>query len=544
MDEEGWFSYHEQDADGTGHTLIITDDTYSLPALHPQAIQFHRAGTGDEVEKIVQWSGTRTLSSSQLTTQTFNYKDPGYPHEKNVKIFPEHGASTTSALEVYEYTGAYTHSDNQQGERQLRHRMEAWESHTTRFFGVAGTRNLRAGSWFSLENHPAHLEDSKEEREFIVIAVDWLIENNLPLSATCKDFPGSLKGELNAMKERIGVGLQANSERTGLCFNRFEAQRRKVPFRSLREHQKPVMHAQTAIVVGLAKQEIYTDNLNRIKIKFHWDRINPGNDMVDHAGLPGLAARLTESGAQWVSLFDSQDPDILSVAPLLVRIDTGQNGIAQRRVVRWAVEHGTYASCLLLMASPLALHQLAPRLMARLEAVLPENMDILLRFHDPRVFEQLMMVLSAAQKQAFLGAAHHWWFVDRRGQLQDVAAKFDQKDAFLAPLTLSGMQESALLDASEPDQVAQLLQSGAPNDYQTLRPAERYDFIVRHMASARGFGVQATHELSLYCLLALLYGEQFASQKNWQAALQDVHEKKMSLTQAAAQVELNDSITG
>jgi len=280
MEEEGWFSFHEQDPGGTGHTLIITDDTYSLPALHPQAIQFHRAGTGDEVEKIVQWSGTRTLSSSQLTTQTFNYKDPGYPHEKNVKIFPEHGASTTSALEVYEYTGAYTHSDNQQGERQLRHRMEAWESHITRFFGVAGNRNLRAGSWFSLDNHPAHLDDSEEDREFIIIAVDWLIENNLPLSATCKDFPGSLKGELNAMKERIGVGLQANSERTGHCFNRFEAQRRKVPFRSLREHQKPVMHAQTAIVVGLAKQEIYTDNLNRIKIQFHWDRINPGNDMA------------------------------------------------------------------------------------------------------------------------------------------------------------------------------------------------------------------------------------------------------------------------
>ena len=66
MEEEGWFSYHEQDPGGTGHTLVITDDTYGLPPLNPEAISFHRSGTGDEVDKIVQWSGSRTLSSSQL----------------------------------------------------------------------------------------------------------------------------------------------------------------------------------------------------------------------------------------------------------------------------------------------------------------------------------------------------------------------------------------------------------------------------------------------------------------------------------------------
>jgi hypothetical protein len=266
--------------------------------------------------------------------------------------------------------------------------------------------------------------------------------------------------------------------------------------------------------------------------------------LVDHAGLPGLAARLTESGAQWESLFESQDPDILSVAPLLVRIGTGQEGIQQRRVVRWAVEHGSYASCIVLMASPLPLQQLAERLRARLEGLLPENMDILLRFFDPRVFEQLMVVLSTEQKQAFLGVAEHWWFVDRRGQLQEVASKFEQADSFVAPLILTAVQESGLIDASEPDQVAQLLQSGAPDDYQTLQPWERHDFIVRHMGAARAVGIQATHELSLYCVLALLYGEQFATQTNWQAALQEVQEKKMGLVEAAAQIESNDSMIG
>jgi hypothetical protein len=264
--------------------------------------------------------------------------------------------------------------------------------------------------------------------------------------------------------------------------------------------------------------------------------------LIDHAGVPGLAARLTESASKWVSLFDSEDRDILSVAPLLFRIGTGQDGTQQRRLVRWLVQQGTYASSIVLMASPLSIEPLAHRLRKRLDAVLPENMEILLRFFDPRIFEQLSVVLSAEQKQAFLSVAEHWWFVDRRGHLQEVDAIFSETDHFTAPLTLNSVQESALIDASEPDQVAQLVQTGAPGDYETLRQGERHDFIVRHMAAARRFGIEATHELALYCALALIYGDGFAAERSWQAALQEVMQRKVSLAQAAIRVESNESL--
>ena len=265
--------------------------------------------------------------------------------------------------------------------------------------------------------------------------------------------------------------------------------------------------------------------------------------LIDHAGLPGLGARLIESGSEWLSLFDSEDPDILAVAPLLFRIGTGQDGVRQRRMVRWLVQQGTYASSIVLMASPLALEPLAHRLRTRLDAVLPDNLDILLRFYDPRILEQLMLVLPDEQKQCFLSVAERWWFVDRRGQLKEVAATFCATDHLTAPLALDTVLESALIDASEPDQVAQLLQSGAPFDYETLPPGERHDFILRHVAAARRIGIEVTHERALYCALALLHGEHFAVGENWRAALQDVVQKKVSLTQAATQMELNDSLT-
>jgi type VI secretion system secreted protein VgrG len=69
-----------------------------------------------------------------------------------------------------------------------------------------------------------------------------------------------------------------DNEHTGHCFNRLEVQRRKVPFRSPFEHEKPSLHPQTAMVVGPAEEEIYTDHLNRVKVKFRWDRLNPGDE--------------------------------------------------------------------------------------------------------------------------------------------------------------------------------------------------------------------------------------------------------------------------
>ncbi|WP_244138843.1 phage baseplate assembly protein V, partial [Burkholderia sp. BCC1640] len=56
-----------------------------------------------------------------------------------------------------------------------------------------------------------------------------------------------------------------------------EAQRSSVPFRSPFEHRKPVTHLETAIVVGRSGEEVHTDQLNRIKVHFVWDRRNPGD---------------------------------------------------------------------------------------------------------------------------------------------------------------------------------------------------------------------------------------------------------------------------
>ncbi len=285
MESEGMFGYFEQGSDGRSHTLVITDTILSLKPFDDKLVQFYRAGTGSETDALTQWSGERRLQSTTLTTRTYDYKGPwnrkqtGWARSGNQGVLPEQA-------EIYEYTGAYSYQTRDSGEKLMRMRVEEWDSQAKRFFGAGGVRRLDTGKWFGLENHPDHANDSQQNREFAVIETAWFIENNLPASSHTVSFPDGLKDELDAVRkahedaapkttgDMLAVTHTDGSE--GFFLVEVEAQRRTVPYRSPFEHRKPEMHIQTATVVGPRNEEIYTDELNRIKVRFHWDRLSIG----------------------------------------------------------------------------------------------------------------------------------------------------------------------------------------------------------------------------------------------------------------------------
>ncbi|WP_322059193.1 type VI secretion system Vgr family protein [Paraburkholderia sp. J63] len=285
MESEGLFSYFEQAEDGKSHAVVITDNIDSLPALNPQAVNFYRSGVNSETDALVQWSGTRTLQSVALTTRTFDYKSPSTaanPKGTSVSTLATQGDLPQQA-EVYEYTGAYTHDDQSRGDALSEIRMEEWESRAKRFEGAGAARRLDAGYSFELDGHPEHDTDSAQNRQFAVIEAQWFIENNLPVSAMQQAFPYSLEGKLAAIRashqgERDALTVTGLDGSEGFLLVQIEAQRKAVPYRSPFEHHKPEMQMQTAIVVGPANEEVYTDSLNRIKVRFHWDRLNAGDE--------------------------------------------------------------------------------------------------------------------------------------------------------------------------------------------------------------------------------------------------------------------------
>ena len=184
------------------------------------------------------------------------------------------------------------------------------------FRGAGGVRQLEAGRWFELSQHPRHDTGGEAERQFLVLGVIVHAENALPVSAHLNALPGSLKPQIDAAKRAQGLeddqNEAANDYRhtgTGHFLVELEAQRRTQPYRSPLRHQRPVMGGpQTATVVGPEGEEIHTDALNRVRVQFHWDRQGQHNEQ---AGVwPG-----TSSAARTASASCCVSPSSISSLP-------------------------------------------------------------------------------------------------------------------------------------------------------------------------------------------------------------------------------------
>jgi hypothetical protein len=196
---------------------------------------------------------------------------------------------------------------------------------------------------------------------------------------------------------------------------------------------------------------------------------------------------------------------------------------------------------MLFFVSPLDMPALTGRLAARLDATISGDMDVMLRYFDPRVFEAMLQIFPEERRAAFLGIAACWWYVDRCGQLVCVPSAVQDTDPFDGPTTLSAEEECAFVDASEPDQIAQLVSAMLPEQYGRLGGAGRYPFIQRHAAAAREFGIDSVHDAALYCTLVLLHGEQFAEGPAWSALLATVKTGHIALMDAVIRMEEEDA---
>jgi type VI secretion system secreted protein VgrG len=284
LESEGLYGFWQQAEDGKSHTLVIADNLSSFKPTSPKTVSFYRAGANSGTDALTQWSGTRTLQSALLTTRTFDYKNPAgiyNPKGTSTPTMPSQGALPAQA-EVYEYTGAYTYGEQDRGDQISRIRMEEWESRAKRFHGVGGMRGIDAGQRFTLSGHPDHDRDAADQREFAVIETVWTIENNLPVSSDAPVFPHSLQATVAAVRARhegaSAPGTLISDGSEGFYRVDIEAQRTTVPYRSPFEHAKPDVQLESATVVGPQNEEVYTDELNRIKVRFIWDRLNSGDE--------------------------------------------------------------------------------------------------------------------------------------------------------------------------------------------------------------------------------------------------------------------------
>ncbi len=259
--------------------------------------------------------------------------------------------------------------------------------------------------------------------------------------------------------------------------------------------------------------------------------------LIDHGAIPELTKRLESIGVSWVSLFEgSRDEGALEVAPILVLLSQQGRLLLSQDAIDWLIDQGRYSSSLQFLFSPLEMAQLSRRLMLRLDATLPDNVDIVLRYFDGRTFESLMSVLNDQQRAQFLAASAGWFIVDRKGQMREYKAHFHAVDSEVLPLELNVDQERALLEHSEPDQVAMLLHTVVPGEFGEIKPFDRHEFVTLHIAAARKYSIDTVQGQAMYCSLVLTNGANFTETPQWQSALADVAARRLTIFEASDRI--------
>jgi type VI secretion system secreted protein VgrG len=240
MEEEGiyYFFRHEKDKD----TLVLCDSAgahRATPGCETLSYYPPSENVVREDDHVDHWLLSHSMESGKLSHTDFDFIKP------RTSLLAQHATAGTypkSDAEVFAYPGGYLTVGD--GGRYAQRRLEALQQQHERVMGGGNARALAVGALFSLENYPR--ED--QNREYLVVAA-------------LHHFSGT--------DYESGVA-HASADVTVS----FDAIPSKQPYRSLLTTRRArVAGPQTAIVVGKAGEEIYTDQYGRVKVQFHWDRL-------------------------------------------------------------------------------------------------------------------------------------------------------------------------------------------------------------------------------------------------------------------------------
>lgn len=288
MEEEGMFYFFVHDE--TTHRMVIAN----TPSSHqecPNGTNFPYSidlgGVENRRTSISGWNTLHQLRTAKYTTWDHNFELPQSSLEaEKASIFTD----GNNDLEAYDYPGGYAKRfdgvDRGGGEqtsnlqkvfddrrRVAEIRQQEIDVTCRTIKAMTNTCNLTAGYRFQLTNHPSNEVNGNYVLTDIGIEI-----------AQSPDYASD-----GAVENPVHVSFYCIPHGAG-----------KPPFRPARRTAKPIIHgAQTAVVVGPAGEEIFTDKYGRVKVQFHWDRDN----QVNESSSCWIRVAQSLAGNKWGAMF-------------------------------------------------------------------------------------------------------------------------------------------------------------------------------------------------------------------------------------------------
>lgn len=274
------------------HTLVLFNDTNSLPQNAAGTVRFHRGGATEQRDTVTSWSGARRLQPGSATRHSWDYKNPLGTQfmTTSARSMADQGSSGNQlAATLDDYLIEMPHAGNDVEDHwRLGHvRMNRHEFETKCFHGEGTVRDFCAGQYFTLSGHPDIDAHPAPERDFVITELRIEARNNLP-----KDLSDRADRLLAVNRWMEGPALpEGERVRVG-----FTAVRRGVPVVPAFDPRVDLPHPQlqSAIVVGPPNEEVHCDQLGRVKIRF------PGMRASDHKHAHGAGASDSPADSAWV----------------------------------------------------------------------------------------------------------------------------------------------------------------------------------------------------------------------------------------------------
>ena len=244
LESEGISYYFEHDHENEKEILVMDNDSTAFPECAPDSqVRYQPAAgsVGSQEEYIDDCQYREEVAPGVITLGDYDYENPSRPlaHMSFAEKFMNY--------EVLEFPGGYTEIDR--GENIGTVRIQESQATCAVLSGRSNFRSFAAGRRVQISGH----------------------------------FRSNLDGEYTVLKiiheGQQGSAAGHSAEGVTDYRNEFFCIPSSVPYRPPRKTPAPQIHGlQPAMVTGPSGEEIYIDDLGRVKVQFLWDREGQRNE--------------------------------------------------------------------------------------------------------------------------------------------------------------------------------------------------------------------------------------------------------------------------
>jgi type VI secretion system secreted protein VgrG len=243
LEEEGIHYFFEHE-DGK-HFMVLADNDAnahgkvsgyeSVPYFPPTLPIAQR-----DRDHLVTWGFSKTVRPGHFATTDYDFTAPKKALLETATIARKNAHAD---FEVYDYPAELSVFDASESKRLAKVRIQELQATQMIAQGGGDAAGLATGRTFALAKYPR----ADLNIEYFIVSSNITLSSDSHRSGATDD------------QIEFEIGIEAIDAKT--------------PFNPSRMTPKPLIQgAQTAVVVGKAGEEIYTDQYGRVKVQFFWDR--------------------------------------------------------------------------------------------------------------------------------------------------------------------------------------------------------------------------------------------------------------------------------